>query len=95
MAELRDAFLERRAQLRGFTHVGLRGENAAAGLLDEFGGLLEVLGRRHRVSDRRDVLAEVDSDDVGAFLGKPNRVTSALPTGSTGDERDLSLYSSH
>ena len=95
MAELRDALLERGAQLRGLTHVGLCGEDAAARLLDEFGGLLEVLRRRHRVTDRRDVLAEVDRDDVGAFLGEPDRVTPALPASGTGDERDLSLYSSH
>ena len=95
MAELCDALLERGAQLRGLTHVGLRGESAAPRLLDECRGLLEVLRRRHRVTDRRDVLTEVDSDDVGAFLGQPDRVTPALPARGAGDERDLSLYSSH
>ena len=45
--------LQRLTQLAGLAHVGLRGDDAAAGLLDELGGLLEILGRRHRVADGR------------------------------------------
>ncbi len=87
--------LERRTQLAGLAHVGLRGDDAAAGLLDELGGLLEVLGRRHRVADGRDVLAQVDRDDVGALLGQPDRVTAALPARGAGDECDFPLNASH
>ena len=43
---------ERLAQLRGLAHVGLGGDDALTGLLDELGGLLEILRRGHRVADR-------------------------------------------
>ena len=56
---------------------------------------LELLRRGHGVADRGEVLAPIDGDDVGAFLGEPNRMTPALPASSTGDECNLALYSSH
>ena len=32
--------------------------------------------------------AQVDGDDVGAFLGETDRVRPALPAGGSGDEDD-------
>ena len=69
---------ERRLQLAGVAHVDLRRDDALPRLLDELRGLLEVLRRRHRVADRREVLTPVDGDDVGALLGQPDRVAAAL-----------------
>ena len=62
-----------------------------AGFLDEPRGFVEILGRRHRVTDGVDVAAQVDGDDVGAFLGQPHRVTAALAARRAGDEGDLSF----
>ena len=78
-AELGDAGLEGRLQPAAVAHVGLRRDDALPRLLDETGGLLEVLRRRHRVADGGEVLAPVDGDDVGALLGQPDRVAAALP----------------
>ncbi|WP_283612941.1 hypothetical protein [Mycolicibacterium poriferae] len=35
--------------------------------------------------------AQVDGDDVGAFLGEADRMRPALPAGGPGDEDDLVL----
>jgi hypothetical protein len=84
-AELRNPVLQGRAQLRGIAHVCLGDHRALAGLLD-------VLGCRHGVTDGVDVTAQVDGDDVGAFLGQPHRAAGTLPARRGGDEGDLSLY---
>ena len=86
-----DAVFECLLQLRGIAYVGLGGDDAPAGLLDEGGRLLEVLRRGHRVADGVDVLAQVHRDDVGAFFGQPDRVAAALPARCPGDEGDLPL----
>ena len=95
LPELGDAVLEDRLQLGRVTHVDLRRDNALSGLFDELRGLLEILRRGHRVADRREVLTAVDRDDVGAFLGEPDRMTAALPARGTGDECDFPLNASH
>ena len=59
------------------------------------GGLLEVFRRGHRVADGVEVLAQVDRDDVGAFLGEPDRVAAALSARGAGDECDFPLNASH
>ena len=94
-AELGDAAVERLAQLLGLANVGLCGDDALTGLLDQLGGLVEILRLGHRVADCLDVVADVDRDDVGALLGQPNRVAAALPARSAGDECNFSLNASH
>ena len=56
----------------------LLGDDAPTGLLDEVDGLVEILPGRHRVGDAVDLFAQIERDDVGAFLGEPNRVGAAL-----------------
>ncbi len=90
LAEFGEALIERSLEFGGFADIGLDGDDAAPGLLDQFGGLFEILGRRHLVADGVDVLAQVDSDDVGALFGQPQGVAAPpLPACRTGDEGDL------
>ena len=42
-----------------------------------------------------DLLAEVDRNDVRALLRQPHRVRPTLATRRTGNERNLTLQSSH
>src|SRR5207245_6349471 len=52
--------------------------------------------RRHRIRHRADLRADVDGDDIRAFLRQPDRMTAALAARCAGDECDLALYpSSH
>jgi hypothetical protein len=95
LAELGDAALQRLTELGRLADVGLRRDDAATGLLHQLGGLFEVLGRRHRVADGRDVLAQVDRDDVRAFFGEPDRVAAALAARRAGDKCDFPLHASH
>jgi hypothetical protein len=53
------------------------------------GGLAEIFGRCHRVAVGFDVLADIDTDDVGAFSGEADGVCPALSAGSSGDEDDF------
>ena len=85
----------RRAAAPASRTSALRGDDPLAGLLDQPGGLLEVLRRGHRVADGLEVLAEVDRDDVGALFGQPDRMTAALSAGGAGDECDLAFNASH
>ncbi len=71
--------------------VALLGDDAAAGLLDEVDRLVEILRGRHRVGDAVDLIAQVERDDVGAFLGEPDRVRAALTPRRAGDEGDLAV----
>ena len=71
--------------------VGLLGDDAPTGLLDEVDRLVEILAGRHRVGHAVDLFAQIERDDVGALFGEPNRVRAALAPRRAGDERDLSL----
>src|ERR1700742_820733 len=72
-------------------NVALLGNDAAARLLDEVDGLVEVFAGRHRVGDAVDLTAEIEGDDVGALLGEPNRMRPPLATRGAGDERDFAI----
>ena len=69
--------------------VGLLGDDAPTGLLDEVDRLVEILAGRHRVRDAVDLTAQVERDDVGPLLGEPDRVAAALAARRPGDEDDL------
>jgi hypothetical protein len=43
------------------------------------------------VRNDRDLVRQVDSDDVGALLRQADGVAPALPAGGTSDESDFSL----
>ena len=73
--------------------VGLLGDDAATGLLDEVHGLVEVLAGGHRIGDAVDLFAEVDGDDVSAFLGESHRMRAALAACRPGDEGDFAIKS--
>ncbi len=94
-AELVDSGLQRRRQARLIANIGLPRDDPRAGVLDQFDGLREVLGRRQRVRDRGDLLTDVDRDDVGALGGQPHGFGAALTAGGAGDERDLALQRAH
>ncbi len=67
-----------------------------AGLLDELGGLLEILRASPSGSrPSRSPGTDVDRDDVRALLGQPDRVAAALPARGAGDECDFPLNASH
>ena len=51
----------------------------------------EIVRRRQRVRVRRDLPADVDGDDVGAFPGHRDRVCPALTSRRAGDERDFAF----
>ncbi len=79
LAELGQAGVERLLELAGLADIGLRGDDAAARLLDEARGLFEILRCGQRIADGVEVLAQVDGDDVGALFGEPDRVAATLP----------------
>ena len=58
-----------------------------------FSGLGQVVLRRARVGDRRQRLADVDGDDVGALLSEPDGLGPPLPPGRPRDECHLVLES--
>jgi hypothetical protein len=93
--ELGHALVEGGLERAVVAHVGLGGDDPPVQrfhLLDRLG---QVVGGGHRDGDRLDLLADVDGDDVGALLGEPDRVAAALPSGGSGDERDLPFDPSH
>ena len=67
----------------------LRRDDPRAGLLDELDGGGHIVGSRHRVGHRLDLVAQVDRDDVGALRRQLDRVGTALTARRTRDESDL------
>jgi hypothetical protein len=63
-----------RLQPLEITHVALFGHDAAAGLLDEVDGLVEVFGRGQRIGHAVDLVAQIERDDVGALFSESDRV---------------------
>ncbi len=95
LAELVDALLDRCAHLRGVADVGLDRHDATAFLLDQTSRLVEIFLAGHRVADGREVLAPIDSDDVGALGCELDCMAAALTPRRAGDECDLAFYASH
>jgi hypothetical protein len=80
VAQLCDAGGDCVAQFAALAHIGLASDEAAIHRLDEGDHLGELFGRALRVGDRVHLTAEVDGDDVGAFLSQANRVAAPLST---------------
>src|SRR5262249_14681927 len=76
-------------------HVRLPGHDAPSGLLYQLDGFLEVFWCRQRVLNRFHLCAQVQDDDVRAFLGHQHRVRASLAPGSAGDECDFAVKPSH
>ncbi len=95
-AQLRDTAVDHRAHGVEIADVGLLGDDPTSEGLDPAHRLGKVLGGGGRIErgDGVDTVRDVEGDDVGALLRQPERVTAPLPPGRTGDERDLSGYSS-
>ena len=78
--ELLDAAVKCRLGRVVIADVDLGGDDPAAEVLDQVHGLGEVVGiGRRDLAVRGDGAADVDRDDVGAFLGQPDRVAAPLP----------------
>ena len=69
--------IDRGGQRRAVADVGDLGVRALALLLDQPGGLVEVLGPRERVLVGLDVFADVHGDDVGALGGQQSARATA------------------
>src|SRR5262249_25408951 len=67
--------------------------DAAVEALDQIRGLGQILRRGQRDPNGVDLLADVDGDDVGAFLRQAHRVAAALAARRARDERNLALDS--
>jgi hypothetical protein len=93
--ELGHPGVERRPQPRLVPDVGLLGHDPPVEGLDFLGRLGQVIGRRHRVRHGFDLPADVNGDDVRAFLREPDRVAAALAARGAGDEGDFAFQLSH
>ncbi len=94
-AELVDTRLQDVLERRAIPDVGLLGDDAGTGVLDELDRGGQIVGSGHRVGHRRDLVAEVHRDDVGAFGRQLHRVRAALTAGRASDEGDLALQGTH
>jgi hypothetical protein len=75
-------------------HIGVREDDLAACFFDETDCFLDVVLRGQGVRHGVVVFDGVESDDVRALLGQPQRVIASLPASSTRDECDLAFESS-
>src|ERR1700729_858554 len=86
MAELADTLLQHGLELVPVPDIGLPGDDAAAEVLDRLRRFLQVLRGGQGVQVGLDLLADVDGDDVGTFLGQPDGMAPALAACRSGDE---------
>jgi hypothetical protein len=93
-AQFGDAVIEGFLKRAVVAHVSLGGDDPAVQGFDLFDRLSQVVRCCHRVGHRVDLAAQVDGDDVRAFLGEADGVAAALATCRPGDECDFSFYSS-
>ncbi len=72
-------------------HVGLGRDDPPVERLDLANRLVQVFWRRWLERYAWERLADVDCDDVCAFLSQPHTMTAALAAGGTRDKCDLAL----
>ena len=73
-AEFVEPGLQRGGQRSLIANIGLPRHDSGAGVLDELDRGGEIVGRGHRIGHRRDLVADVDRDDVRAVGGQPDRL---------------------
>jgi hypothetical protein len=95
LPELGHAVVQRRLQRAVVPHVGLGGHDPPVQRLDLLDRLGQVRRGRHRVRHAGDLGTQVHRDDVGAFLGEPDRMAAALAPRGAGDEGDFALQLSN
>ena len=88
-SELLDAAVDGGLERVVIADVDLGGDDPPIQRLDHVGGFGEVFGGRRRGRRVGEGLADVDGDDVGAFLRQPHSVAAPLPPRRAGDECDL------
>ena len=82
--------------LREVAHIGDALHRAPAAGLDRRDGLVEVRHGAEWVADGLDrVVADVQRDDVGAFVREPEGVRAPLAASGPGDERHLAFEQPH
>ena len=91
VAELGDALVDGRLQLVAVTDVRFADDDPAIELLDHAGRLLRSDIARQRIAVRRDVLADVDGDDVGTLGRELHGVAAALATSGASDKGHFSV----
>jgi hypothetical protein len=75
--------------------VCLACHDPATGLAHQPHSLFQIPWHRQWVLDGRHILAEIQGDDVGTFLGHHHRVRTPLTPRSSSDERHLGVKSAH
>ncbi len=91
-AELLNTAVHRGFERVVFADIDLGGDDPSVQRLDQVGCFREVFGSRRWGRRVGEGLADVDGDDVRAFLRQPHCVAASLPPRCAGDERDLALY---
>jgi hypothetical protein len=91
-AELLDAAVDGRLERVVIADVDLGGDDPSVQRLDQVGRFREVFGSRRWGWRVGEGLADVDGDDVRAFLRQPHSMTTSLPPRRASDERNLALY---
>ena len=94
-AEFVEPGLQRVLQRLLIANVGLLRNDSRAGVLDKLDREREIVGRRQGIGHRRDLVADVDRDDVRAVGGQPDRLRAALTPCGAGDESDLAGEGRH
>ena len=85
-AELADAVIDRLAQLGIVADIDDTTHTATAELRHQTYRLGEVILGGQGIFDLRQRFADVDQDEVGTFLGKPQRVAASHTAGGAGDQ---------
>jgi hypothetical protein len=73
------------------TDVALVCDDAPTSLLNEVDGFVEVFWASHRIGHTVDLVAQVQRDDVCAFLGETHSVRASLSPRRSGYESNLAL----
>src|SRR4051812_48923090 len=92
--ELLDAAADGGRQGVEVAYVDFGRDDAPIQVLDHVRGFGEVLRRGRGRCRVVEPAADVDRDDVGAFLRQPYRMAAALAASGTGDECDLAFHPS-
>ena len=94
-AELVEPGLQRAGQRCLIANIGLARDDSRTGVLDELDRGGQIIGGGQRIGHRRDLVADVDRDDVRAVGRQPDRLGTALTAGGAGDERDFACEGGH